>query len=183
MARKSARDRRTSTGFERLPASHWTHLRCERPVGAPGPQVDDVLVGPSGVYVVVRRPGGLEIDVAAARSGAAWVSGLLSERYRRRVVPVLCMQDDDPVAERRGDVLVTGITTLEHVVRSSPVVLSTSEVSGLGSRLAGSLGQAPAAPERPRRRPLPVAALLCAASTAAIACVPWADDVWRTLQR
>lgn len=182
MARGAVSDTRT-TGFARLPSSHWTHLRCApRGTAAPAPP-DEVLVGPSGVYAIVRRAGTLEIDLTAARSAAAAVALLLPERYRDRVVPVVCMHDDDPVAERRAGVLVTGASTLEHVVRSSPPVLSTSEVRGLGSHLADRLEQLPADPLRPPRRPLPLGALACVAATAALVCIPWAEDTWQLVQR
>ena len=160
MARGAVSDTRT-TGFARLPSSHWTHLRCApRGTAAPAPP-DEVLVGPSGVYAIVRRAGTLEIDLTAARSAAAAVALLLPERYRDRVVPVVCMHDDDPVAERRAGVLVTGASTLEHVVRSSPPVLSTSEVRGLGSRLAGPARAA-------ARRPAPTAPPAAAAGRAGV---------------
>lgn len=182
MARKSVRDPRADTWFERLPASHWTHVAPSTGAGTTRAPADHVLVGPSGVYVVVRRLGALDIDVVDTRVAAASVAALLPVRYRPSIVPVLCVEDDDPIAESHGDVLVTGLSTLEHVVRSSPVVLSTSEVRGLGAALAGVLGNRPAAPDKPPRRPVPLAALGCVAATAAVVCLPWADDAWQVLR-
>lgn len=50
--------------------------------------------------------------------------GGLPPRYRGHVRPVLCRTDDHPSAESVDGVLVTTRETLEHILRSSPVVLS-----------------------------------------------------------
>lgn len=170
MARESVRDKGTFAWLERFPASHWKHLHRVRSPQAPADvTIDHLLVGPSGIYVVVRRPGALEIDLQAARAAAGSVGALLSDRYRHRVAPVLCVDDDDPIAERHGEVLVTGFSTLEHIARSSPVVLSTSEVNGLGTCLGDKLDPLPVVPREKRRRWKPFALLAGAAATAAMA--------------
>lgn len=183
MARDSSPDARAGSTFERLPRTHWTLFRAAEAAAGAGPAAaDQVLVGPSGVYVIVHRPGALDVDLAAARAAARRLADLLPVRYRHRLVPVVCMTDDDPVAERRDGVLVTGLSTLEHVARSSPVVLSTSEVRGLTTRLASRLEPVPSGADGPRRRPLPWAALACVAATAAVVCAPLAQDTWQVLR-
>lgn len=181
MARDAAPYTPGPTGLERLPASHWTHARCAP--GGPAHPADEVLVGPSGVYVIVRRTGGLEVDVDAARTAATAVTGMLPDRYRERVVPVLCLLDDDPVAQWQDGVLVTGTSTMPHVVRSSPVRLSTSEVRGLGPALAARLDRGPDNAVAPRRRRPSLALLAGVAASATVILSPWFDDVWLALQQ
>ena len=64
-----------------------------------------------------------------SHAAAGVVASLLPQRYREQVRPVLCRVDDVAMAELVDDVLVTSPTTLEHIVASSPPVLSTSEVN------------------------------------------------------
>ena len=75
------------------------------------------------------------------------VSRLLPPRYRALVRPVLCLLDDDQRAEEAGGTLVASLVTFEHIVRSSPPVLSTSEVGHAYTALTTRLEQAPLAPD------------------------------------
>lgn len=146
-------------------------LRDVRHPMRPGLRVERVLVCPSGVHVVTSVPTALPGSdpalVAVARTAAEVVASLLPQRYRPRVRAVLCDPAAEPVAEMLEDVLVTTPATLEHVVRSSPMRLSTSEVHDVAQRLEARLEPFPvhvtAAPcRRGRRRPLLVAAGLAA---------------------
>lgn len=147
----------------------WPQLRVER-----------VLVCPSGIHVVTSVAGpdiGTVDEVApralaaTSRTAADLVASLLPPRYRSRVRPVLCRVDDVPMAELVDDVLVTSPSTLEHIVASSPVVLSTSEVNEVALRLDARLEPfpVPTAPVRRRwgRRKGLLAALVAATSAAA----------------
>jgi hypothetical protein len=141
----------------------------------PDLRVEHVLVCPSGVHVLTTlpaplRPGEPEVDpriLAAGRSAAEAVAALLPPRYRDRVRPVLCVPDDVALAELVEDVLVTSRITLEHIVGSSPVVLSTSEVNDVALRLDARLEPYPVAHVRSRPRWRRRAAVLVASVAAA----------------
>jgi hypothetical protein len=148
----------------------------------PDLRVEHILVCPSGVHVMTTLASSLRseestVDPAALAQGKAAaevVAALLPARYRDRVHPVLCLADDVAVAELVDDVLVTSPSTLEHIVRSLPVVLSTSEVNDIALKLDARLEPFPVshARTRPRwRRRLTVlggAALAASASAAAV---------------
>jgi hypothetical protein len=141
----------------------------------PGLRVEHVLVCPSGVHVVTTLPspartGEPVVDPAVlvrGRAAAEVVAALLPPRYRDRVRPVLCVADDVAVAEIVEDVLVTSPSTLEHIVGSSPVVLSTSEVNDVALRLDARLEPFPVAHVRTRPRWRRRAAVLVASVVAA----------------
>jgi hypothetical protein len=141
----------------------------------PDLRVEHVLVCPSGVHVVTTlsspaRPGEPLVDPAVllrGRTAAEVVAALLPPRYRDRVRPVLCVADDVAMAELVEDVLVTSPSTLEHIVGSSPVVLSTSEVNDVALRLDARLEPFPVAHVRTRPRWRRRAAVLVASAVAA----------------
>jgi hypothetical protein len=112
-----------------------------------------VLVCPSGIHVVTSLPADADrFLVSRSRLAAELVATLLPERYRARVRPVLCRVDDVEMADLVQDVLVTSAATLEHIVRSSPVVLSTSEINEIALRLDARLEPFPLAEANTRRR-------------------------------
>ena len=164
MARESARSPRAATMLS-LPVSHWKQFHDVRRPGRPDARIDHVLVGPSGVYVIQYRTstGGhpaadtgwsLETEVAEAAGAAEDVGGLLTARYRTRVRPVLCLRDGEPMADQVGGTMVTSFMSLEHIVRASPLVLSTCEVAEVADSLTAGLVPVPAVPVpvRPGRR-------------------------------
>ncbi|HLN76054.1 MAG TPA: hypothetical protein VK204_03350 [Nocardioidaceae bacterium] len=140
--------------------------------------VERVLICPSGVHVVTSLLAEEDPSTDAvlasrvvthSRAAADVVSALLPQRYRGRVRPVLCSTDNVAMAELVDGVLLTSPTTLEHIVRSSPVVLSTSEINEVALRLDARLEPFPIpAPKKPGRwnRRRAVLAGLAAAATA-----------------
>lgn len=119
----------------------------------PGLRVDRAIVCTSGVHVVTTLPaaddGGPDAVLAGVGHVAAdVVRSLLPARYRDRVRPVLCVTVREPVADLVDGVLVTTAETLEHIVRSSPVVLSTSEAHEVALRLEAGLVAAPGTASR-----------------------------------
>lgn len=147
----------------------------------PDLHVERVLICPSGIHVVTSLPigigaslgsGGPVADpafVAAGQAAADVVAALLPQRYRGRVRPVLCRVDEVAMAELVGGVLVTSAGTLEHIVSSSPVVLSTSEVNDVALRLDARLEPFPIThvqKRRPWRRYGLVAGLVATVSAA-----------------
>lgn len=136
-----------------LPESHWKQFHDVYRPGRTDAQIDHVLVGPSGVYVIQYRDlasSSLEASLTEPSESADAVGALLPARYRSRVRPVLCFREAEPVADLVDGVLVTSSMALEHILRSSPVVFSTSEVAELFTRLKTGLVQVPAVPSRPR---------------------------------
>lgn len=156
----------------------------------PDLHVERVIVCPSGIHVVTTvpasrsgdgraghpagAPAGHASDAAAAlvpagRAAADVIAALLPVRYRARVRPVLCRTDHEAMADLVDGVLVTTPTTLEHIVRSSPVVLSTSEINDVAHRLDARLEPFPIGPVRRRRRWTRRRGLLAAAAATACA--------------
>ena len=169
-------------------------------------RIERVLVAPSGVHVVTsaeattpagrsmsrtaadsggRRPPVVgAAELAATRAAADVVTALMPERYRGRVRPVLCCPDDVAVAEHHDGVLVASPDTLQHIVASSPVVLSTSEVNEITLRLGAHLEPYPVVPRqragrwrgRPARAALGLLAVPAAAALLAgldVVTLPW----------
>jgi len=176
----AVREPRRGTRHSDLTGRRKRELRDVRHSQRPDLRIERVLVSPSGIHVVASlhlRPGAADGpavspgDLERAHAAAGVVASLLPQRYRERVRPVLCRVDDVAMAELVDDVLVTSPTTLEHIVASSPPVLSTSEVNDVGLRLDARLEPFPVArPNRRRRwrrRHSVLTGLLAAASGAA----------------
>lgn len=154
-------------------------FRDVRHPSMPDLRVERVLICPSGIHVVTSLPAGIGASggpvadpafVVAGQAAAEVVAALLPQRYRGRVRPVLCRVDEVAMAELVGGVLVTSATTLEHIVSSSPVVLSTSEVNDVALRLDARLEPFPithAQKRRPWRRYGLVGGLVATVSAAA----------------
>lgn len=178
-----AREPRRSTPAPSLRERRRRELRDVRYPPRPDLRIERVLVCPSGVHVVTTlyasaAPSAAALDpaqLASARATADLVAALLPERYRARVRTVVCLADGVPLAELVDDVLVTSPSTLEHIVGSSPAVLSTSEVHEVALRLDARTEPFPVTPVRERRRgrrrtvAAGVLAAVCAAAAALLA--------------
>lgn len=173
----AVREPRRGARHSDLTGRRKRELRDVRHSQRPDLRIERVLVSPSGIHVVASlhlEPGAADlstVDLARAHAAAGVVASLLPQRYRERVRPVLCRVDDVAMAELVDGVLVTSPTTLEHIMASSPPVLSTSEVNDVGLRLDARLEPFPVArinrSRRWRRRHSVVTGLLAAASGAA----------------
>lgn len=157
------------------PRGRWELVDVRHPLH-PDLRVDRVIVCTSGVHVVTTLPtaddGGPDAAlVGVGHLAADVVRSLLPARYRDRVRPVLCVTVSEPVADLVDGVLVTTAETLEHIVRSSPVVLSTSEAHEVARRLEAGLSAPPGAASRSdaRRTRRPHLLAAAAAGTAAVA--------------
>lgn len=180
-----------------LPAAYWTRLEDVRVPGTLVP-IHLVLVGPSGVHVVLDDPGPAEVTTAVprARTGpeeaartaaeaAAGVAALLPARYQHTVLPEVRLLGTSEVAVDVGTVLVGSPDVLWQSWRHRTRVLSTSEVAvvaGLLGRRLEPVVEA-SAPTRSRwarsRRWLVGAAALAGAAAVTtwgmpdLASVPW----------
>jgi len=176
----------------RLGGGHWRHLCDVRLRTQPTRSIEHVLVGPSGIHVIgYAAPGAVDparaASVAAAclpcAAAAGSVGALLPRRYGDVVRPVVCLRSDDPVAERVDEVLVTSYRAIEHIVRESPRVLSTSEVGELAFRLGVLLEPNPSptpmpdASRTPRRRALAWAVGAAVTAAAAVGAVLVGPDL------
>lgn len=180
MGRGSVRETRV-TGTFSLPETHWRQLQNARRLQRAQDSIDHVVVGPSGVNVIAYWPSGFVDDAAARRTVADTadvVRDLLPDRYRSRVNPIGCHLSDEPVAEVVDGVMVTSLLAVEQIVRSSPLLLSTSEVSEVFGLLQARLEPVPAVPagsrSRWRRR---LAGLTAAAAATAAGMVAFGSEI------
>jgi hypothetical protein len=182
MARGPVKGSRTTTAaVGTLKPTHWRRWHDVRRPDRPECRIEDLFVGPSGVYVVsypgtdVHVTGGRAyvsaLDTAIERCSVAAdaVSDLIPARYRGGVKPVLCSRGDEPVADQVRDVLVTSNLAIGHILRSSPLHFSTSEVAEVSALLEASLEAWPVVPEERRGRPWRRWLVACAAAAAAVA--------------
>jgi len=150
MSRELARRGSAERRVEQLPAEYWTLLTRVRWPGRPDRLVDEVLVGPSGVHVVLHRTGrpastgtseGADLEEAAVRAAAVAVAvgDLLPHRYRGVVTPAVCLTDTHEVGFSVYDVFAASPGVLRHSWRHRPRVLSTSEADAIADRLRARL--------------------------------------------
>ena len=135
-----------------LPTSHWTVFEPVRWPGRSEDRIDEVVVGPSGVHVVLHHEAP-EGDVSSSASivrrageAADAVAALLPGRYREALRPVVCLCETRDVAEAADGVQVTSPEPLRHALRHQPRVLSTSEVTEVSARLRLALTPYPCPP-------------------------------------
>lgn len=129
-----------------LLAPHWVHLSGVRSPG-PAAQVLEVVVGPSGVHVILEQPtatddgapDGLHVAVRAAQVGAREVAAGLPQRYRGCVSAAVRVGGTDGHGVQVLDVTVASTAALTDSMRFRPRVLSTSEVTIVAAHLRGVL--------------------------------------------
>jgi hypothetical protein len=137
-----------------LPAPHWTVWDPVRWLGRENDRIDEVVVGPSGVHVILHRGGqfgGIAGGVEAV-AAAASVAALLPARYHHALRPAVCLCPTEDVAEVVDGVRLLSPSPLSHAIRHQPRVLSTSEVSGISGRLRIGLVPYPAETPASNRR-------------------------------
>ena len=138
-------------GVETLPRTHWHRLERVWWPGREADVIDDLVVGPSGVHVVVDAPVydqvGTETACLRAAEAAASIRSLLPVRYHSVVRAVLRLPAPEAglpaVAEDRGGVLVASPEPFLHIIRHAPRRLSTGEVSRIGAHLDARLELVP----------------------------------------
>jgi hypothetical protein len=152
----------------RLAESGVTLLAGFSRPGARFAAVKHVLVGRSGVFVVVAaEPGTRLLDgavVCAERDGArlvadvvdaaAAVAELLPRLDPALVHPVLCLPGDAEVETTVGGVRICSAGTLARVVTAGPDVMDAERAGFLGRRLAVQQQPVSGAPAVARRRGL-----------------------------
>ena len=158
----------TAAVLDSLVAEGWLRLDDRRWPQRVRANVDHIVVGPGGVFVIdsknwSSRPsirGDIlyagtyrkEREVAAAADAALAVAEVAPPDARAHVKPVICFVcDDEALAGVARDVLVCSTATLPRLLRSRPVVLSADQVADTAARLTARTESALApAQSRPR---------------------------------
>lgn len=139
-----------------LPAAYWTVFDDLRGSGPGFDDVDCLVVGPPGIFVVdcrswsgrvtvrdeVLRRHGLRHDraITAAADAAHEVAGLMPGLAPSLLHPVLCVLRDQELTGWVGEVMVTSTSTLLPTLLSRPPVLRPDEVGLLSRDLEMRLG-------------------------------------------
>jgi hypothetical protein len=161
----------TASMLTDLPAE-WTTLHDVRWPGRRFANIDHIVIGPAGIFVldsknwsgnitvshgVLRQNGrSREVAVAGCADSALAVSELAGP-YARHIFPVLCFVREDELAGRARDVMVCSTANVSQMLLSRPAVMSAAEVteasSGLRAQLQAAVANTPLRqPPRPRRR-------------------------------
>lgn len=143
MAHESGRVDRATTAeaLAELPRHTWTALRSLRWPGRAFPNVDHVVVGPAGVFLIDTRASehadGLALELAVAEVAEAALelahtttAAVPPEQIR----PVLCFEGEEgdegrePVTGWARDVLVCSVANVVEMLTTRPTVLTTQQV-------------------------------------------------------
>lgn len=150
----------TAALLQQLPAG-WTAIHDVRWPSRRFANIDHVVVGPGGVFVIDSKnwSGRISVDHGAlrqnGRSREKSVAGCadaglavaeLAGPYAGRVAPVLCFTTPEPLAGWSRDVMVCSSSTLSNMLLSRPCVMTPTEVTDAALRLDAQLR---AATERP----------------------------------
>ncbi len=138
-----------------LPMGEWRVFHDVRWPGRRQANLDHVVVGPSGVFVIDSKAwsGSVEVrggvlrqdghrrsrPVIAAAAGAMAVSELLPGVSIKAVKPVLCFVRDEPVFGWAGDVMVCSTHNLVTFLTSSPRLLDEAQMVDVAGALATTL--------------------------------------------
>ncbi|HEY0888693.1 MAG TPA: nuclease-related domain-containing protein [Nocardioides sp.] len=146
----------TAAVLAQLPPDQWTVFHDLRWPGRKFANVDHIVVGPPGVFVIdsknwsgsIRVDGDVlrvngrarDRDVAAAAEAAIAVSQLAPTVTPQQVLPVLCfVRDDDMLAGWARDVMICSTSNLLTMLRTRPAALSDEERQSIGLELDGSM--------------------------------------------
>ena len=133
----------TAAALAQLPTETWTIFHDVRWPGRRYANVDHIVVGPPGVFVIdsknwsgrvavkdgVLRQGGRSRakSVAAAAEAGVAVAGLVPQLKSDLVHPVLCFVSDDELSGWSQDVMVCSTTNVVEMLLSRPRALSDDE--------------------------------------------------------
>ena len=137
-------ERATAEVLAQLPAGDWIVLHDVRWPGRRSANVDHVVVGPPGVFVidsknwtgsievsgsVLRQNGRLRESTVAGAAEAGLAVGQLAPLLRPDLVhPVLCFVRDEPLAGEVGGVTVCATSNVVPTLMSRPHVLDAEQV-------------------------------------------------------
>lgn len=150
-------ERRTADVLAALPAEQWTVLHDVRWPGRPRANIDHVVVGPTGVFVIdtkhwsgritirdgVLRQNGYRRDkaVAGAAEAAAAIAALVPDVRRSDVHAVLCFVPRAQPTTNVGGVVATSTDELLDQLRARPVALAPATRQRVASDLEHALNR------------------------------------------
>lgn len=160
-------ERRTASVLDELAPFGYVTLHDLKWPGRPRANIDHVLVGPSGVYVIDSKNWTGRIVVAqgtvlqnrrrrdAAITSCGEAALALIRILNTDVMPVLCLVRDEEITGRAHDVRVCTTSNLRRLVLSRPAILSVDQVRWvtdvLRQEVPAAVGQRPVTPKVPRR--------------------------------
>lgn len=183
---------RLERAIDALPES-WVVLRDVRWPGRPWATIDQIAIGPGGVFVIESRnwPGQIvtagdvlrhngrprRAELLRTREMAAAVSRRLAYLPTAYVIPVLCIVGSD-AAGWAGEVAISNRARIVEMLTARPEVLAPEVVSAIAGDLRTQLQNEPAPRPAPRSEPVrregprasltaPVAGLVFLAAVAA----------------
>jgi hypothetical protein len=150
----------------------WSALHDVRWPGRPRANIDHVVIGPGGVFVidtknwtgritvsngVLRQNGRSREQTVASAAEAGLAVASLAGPHLAHVHPVLCFVDQPQLGGWSRDVMVCSTGNLLDMLQTRPVVLTPDAVGDAWHRLAPRLtsASAPAAPVRRRTEAAP----------------------------
>jgi len=160
----------TARALAELPAQGWRVFHDLRWPGRRYANIDHLVVGPTGVFVIDTQAwsGDLEVgdgvlrldgrrrdrSLLAATDAAAALAELLPGLDAGEVNAVLCLDRDEPVFGWAGDVMVCSLANLVTLLKSRPSLLDAASVAHTAHALSRSLIAAtqPVVPSSPRER-------------------------------
>ncbi len=144
-------ERATGEILDVLRQEGWAVFHDVKWPGRPRANIDHVVVGPPGVYVIDSKnwAGRIEIDnnafrsngrkhdktVASAGDAALAVAGLLSAPAAATTRSVLCFVRDEPVAGWCYDVMFCSTANLREMLLTRPTALTPDQVRAAGIEL------------------------------------------------
>ena len=159
-ARGAGVESRTGAVLTGLPRASWTVLHDVRRPGQERADVDHVLIGPPGVFVIDTESGVSNVGLAdgpqrpdddsrertasAAVGAALAVARLVPHLDPADVHPVLCLTGHGQPAGNAGDVALATTSTLIDLVTRAPVRLDPETVRAVTRDLGGHLEAASA---------------------------------------
>jgi hypothetical protein len=136
----AAGERATSEALAALPAEEWTVFHDLRWPGRPRANIDHVVMGPAGVFVIdsknwsgaitvtgdVLRQNGYSRAAAldGVRAATDAIRGLVPSLGADAFVPVLCLTRETPIKYAAGGVAICTTATLAELITERPPVLS-----------------------------------------------------------
>jgi hypothetical protein len=154
-------ERATAWALHAMEPDGWYRFDDIRWSGPARANIDHVVVGPGGVFVIdsknwrgkpAVRDGVLRVDgdrrereVASAADAALAVSERLPAAMRSNVTGILCLVRDEPIRLQARDVLVCSTSTLPELLRTRPRVFDDGAVAWAYHELAQALTPASSA--------------------------------------
>jgi hypothetical protein len=157
-ARGAAGERHTAEALAQLPAGEWVALHDVRWPGRRLANIDHIVIGPGGVFVIDSKSWSGKVTLAdgvlrqngrsrrralvGAVESAAAVAELLPPSWSDVVQPVLCFAERSGPVGRADDVLVCTTESVVHLLTSRPARLAEAEVQQGATTLRSGLALA-----------------------------------------